>query len=154
MASARSLAALCRATFSLCSAASTSAGPAALGAGLLRAAAAGGAAAAPALQQQQACAAAGLRQLVRHFHSSLASGAAAEEGGASPAINPLQQAPMPAATPSRPDFGLGPLAAAEEGGNTSRAVSRGISISPQVRRPAGGDTLFCCARHMPAHARV
>ena len=180
MASARaSLQALCRATFSLCSAVSTSAaaGSAMGAAGGLRAAAAAAAGGGWGLQQH-AAAAAGLRQLARvrakqcscawlsgalslcgllpicrslpppaaatptaaaclppalpqHFHASLGARLAAEEG-ATPAINPLQQAPTPASPMGGPtDFGPG--GGGDDGPATSRAVHRGVSISPQVR---------------------
>lgn len=74
----------------------------------------------------------GLRQLSRHFHASPGLWAA-EQGG--PTINPLQQAPVPApggagAAASSP---LGPALTLAGGdvSDTSRAVARGLAISPQ-----------------------
>ena len=185
MVPARSLQQLCRAAFSLCNAASTSAlaAPPAmqLGAGaLLWAASAGGGGG-----HHAAAAAGGLRQLARvsagasavqgaccascraaawpppsaaaltstslirlparcvlpwppppqHFHASLDLPAAAE--GASPAMNPLQQAPTPAGGGAAAAAGaspLGPAPVSLAGGEVStlaRAIARGISISPR-----------------------
>ncbi|PRW39363.1 50S ribosomal L22-like isoform X2 isoform A [Chlorella sorokiniana] len=129
-ATGRSLQALCRAAFSLASAASTSAAaPAALTQLGLR----GGVAAAAAASswgglQQHAAAAAGLRQLARHFHASV--GVRLADQGAAPSINPLQQAPAPA-TPagSAADYELAPRE--ELSGSVSRAHARGLPISPQ-----------------------
>jgi hypothetical protein len=90
---------------------------------------------------------------LQHFHSALdlrqAAAAAAGDAPAAPTMNPLQQAPTPAAGkgraaagasplsgPAAADFGLGGggfggPGAGEEAGNISRAVTRGLSISPQ-----------------------
>ncbi|EFN53873.1 hypothetical protein CHLNCDRAFT_136009 [Chlorella variabilis] len=101
-----------------------------LGAGaLLWAASAGGGGG-----HHAAAAAGGLRQLARHFHASLGLPAAAE--GASPAMNPLQQAPTPAGGAAAAAAGaspLGPAPVSLAGGEVStlaRAIARGISISP------------------------
>ncbi|KAL4440559.1 hypothetical protein ABPG75_003560 [Micractinium tetrahymenae] len=128
----RSIQQLCRAAFSLGAAASTSAPLAAqlgvAGCGLRAAAAA----TTGSSLQPAAGAAAGLRQLARHFHASAAPCWAAGDEGL--AMNPLQQAPAPAASsplgaPGVP-FGMVPLVDSEAN-MTSRAVARGLAISPQ-----------------------
>lgn len=128
---ARSLQLLCRAAFGVCDAAiaSTVAAPAwaQQGASKFSQAAAPIGSSLPSAAASVNC----LRQLVRHFHASPGSWAAEQSG---PAINPLQQVPAPAAgaaaggaSPLGPDLTL----AGGEVSDTSRAVSRGLAISPQ-----------------------
>ncbi|PSC71950.1 50S ribosomal L22 [Micractinium conductrix] len=77
----------------------------------------------------------GLRQLARHFHASLGRCAAAEAG--QPGINPLQQAPTPAAGGTSPmgapSGGFGSTLPVGDVGivSTTSSTARGLAISPQ-----------------------
>jgi hypothetical protein len=125
VAPARSLQALCRAAFSLCNSASTSARAAApavaqLGGGGGLWSAGGGQAAVPGA----------LLQLARQFHASPGHHAAAA-GDATPVMNPLQQAPAPVPGAGASPLGPDVILAGGDVTDTSRAVSRGMSISPR-----------------------